>query len=117
MPGVLYNEYAEAIARGDIKEGFSKLIDSFGAFNQIVPSFNPFSSILESVVQKNPELADRFSEKMLESQRSTEEFRVRHDLLNGPDDNPTIVGQTFRSLVSTCVSLIFGHITTTLLIP
>ena len=72
---------------------------------------------MESVVKKNPELADRFSEKMLESQRSTEEFLVRHDLLNGPDDKPTIVGKTFRSLSSSGVALIFGYITRNPLIP
>lgn len=52
----------------------------------------PLTSGLDRFIQNNPELAQRFNEKMLDLQEANEDFLIRNDLIYGPDDQPTILG-------------------------
>lgn len=52
----------------------------------------PLTSGLDRFIQNNPELAQRFNEKMLDLQEANEKFLIRNGLIYGPDDQPTILG-------------------------
>lgn len=84
------------LARGEFKSGTSKLFEGFGRARQTAPPgtgvLGPFGAVMDLAIQKNPELAERFNSKMLQLQAANEDFLIRNDLMFGPDDEPTIVG-------------------------
>ncbi len=90
---------ATDLSRRDFRSGVSKLFEALGRARQILPVETlpdiltlPFDLVKNLAVQKNPEVAQRFNDKMLELQRANEDFLIRNGLMFGPDDEPTIVG-------------------------
>ena len=99
------------LAVGDFRGGVSKLFDLLGRARQVgLPGLvggaleaagilgGPFSGVADLIIQQNPELTQRFNDKMLELQAANEDFLIRNDLMFGPDDEPTLVGTLMSQL-------------------
>ena len=109
-------EAAVDLSKGDFRSGISNLADAFGRLKQVAPFTSPiglvnypFSLVQDLAIQRNPELAQRFSDKMLELQSANEDFLIRNGLMFGPDDEPTIVGNLL-SQIGLTLSAISGAI-------
>ena len=94
LPGGIIRDFIETITGGlreivvlalEEKLPTGVLYDGF----EVQPFPDP---LLDVYIKKNPELAERFNEKMLDLQKANEDFLIRHDLMFGPDDQPTILG-------------------------
>lgn len=111
FPGGIARDFVETVA-GGLRERVlvgleeRKPTGEFFQGREIEPFAEP---LLDVFIKKNPELAARFNEKMLELQEANEDFLIRNGLLFGPDDQPTILGNAL-SQFGTSVSMIVAAI-------
>lgn len=107
LPGGIIRDFVETVT-GALRERVILGLEErrptgeFFEGREIQPFPDP---LLDVFIKKNPELAQRFNEKMLDLQEANEDFLIRNGLLFGPDDQPTILGNAL-SQAGTSVSMI-----------
>lgn len=94
---------AQAIGRGEFKEGFQREIRGVAGlreqtFGRLGQALSPMSFVMNQIIQDDPERAREVADAMESLQRANEDFLIRNGLMFGPDDEPTLVGTAFETL-------------------
>lgn len=91
----------DAVIGGRFKQGFQEILQGVAQFRQFapqVPGTSLIPKMLDRMIQNNPEKAERLSAAMKKSQENTDDFLIRNNLMFGPDDEPTFLGNLISQL-------------------